>query len=55
MDPVPDPPLLRKSGSVGNRTRDLWVGFRVNAVMKCEIEAVTAVALKLLFSGCDAV
>ena len=23
MDPVPDPLLLRKSGSVGNRTRDL--------------------------------
>jgi hypothetical protein len=25
MDPVPDPLLLRKSGSAGNRTRDLWV------------------------------
>jgi hypothetical protein len=24
MDPVPDP-LLRKSGSAGNRTRDLWI------------------------------
>jgi hypothetical protein len=24
MDPVPDPLLLRKCGSVGNRTRDLW-------------------------------
>jgi hypothetical protein len=24
VDPVPDPLLLRKSGSVGNRTRDLW-------------------------------
>jgi hypothetical protein len=23
VDPVPDPPLLRKSGSAGNRTRDL--------------------------------
>ena len=25
MDPVPDPLLLRKSGSVGNRTRDLCI------------------------------
>jgi hypothetical protein len=25
MDPVRDPPLLRKSGIAGNRTRNLWV------------------------------
>jgi hypothetical protein len=25
VDPVPDPLLLRKSGSAGNRTRGLWV------------------------------
>jgi hypothetical protein len=25
VDPVPDPLLLRKSGSVGNRTWDLWI------------------------------
>jgi hypothetical protein len=25
VDPVPDPLLLRKSGSAGNRTWDLWV------------------------------
>jgi hypothetical protein len=25
VDPVPDPQLLRKSGSAENRTRDLWV------------------------------
>jgi hypothetical protein len=25
MDPVPDPPLLRKSGRAGNGTRDLWI------------------------------
>jgi hypothetical protein len=25
VDPVPDPLLLRKSGCVGNRTRDLWI------------------------------
>jgi hypothetical protein len=25
VDPVPDPLLLRKSGSVGNRTPDLWI------------------------------
>jgi hypothetical protein len=25
VDPVPDPLLLRKSGSAGNRTRDFWV------------------------------
>jgi hypothetical protein len=25
MDPVPDSLLLRKFGSAGNRTRDLWV------------------------------
>ena len=25
MDPVPDPLLLRKSGSAGNRTRDLCI------------------------------
>jgi hypothetical protein len=24
VDPVPDPLLLRKSGSAGKRTRDLW-------------------------------
>jgi hypothetical protein len=24
VDPVPDPLLLRKSGSTRNRTRDLW-------------------------------
>jgi hypothetical protein len=25
VDPVPDPLLLRKSGSAGNRTKDFWV------------------------------
>jgi hypothetical protein len=25
VDPVPDPLLLRKSGSAGNRTRDHWI------------------------------
>jgi hypothetical protein len=25
VDPVPDPLLLRKSGSAGNRTRDFWI------------------------------
>jgi hypothetical protein len=25
VDPVPDPLLLRKSGSAGNGTRDLWI------------------------------
>jgi hypothetical protein len=25
VDPVPDPMLPRKSGSAGNRTRDLWI------------------------------
>jgi hypothetical protein len=25
VDPVPDPLLLRKSDSAGNRTRDLWI------------------------------
>jgi hypothetical protein len=25
VDPVLDPPLLRKSGSAGNRTRDFWI------------------------------
>jgi hypothetical protein len=25
VDPVPDPLLLRKSGSAGNRTRELWI------------------------------
>jgi hypothetical protein len=25
VDPVPDPLLLRKSGSTGNRTQDLWI------------------------------
>jgi hypothetical protein len=25
VDPVPDPPLLRKSDSAGNPNRDLWV------------------------------
>jgi hypothetical protein len=25
VDPVPDPLLLRKSGSAGNLTRDLWI------------------------------
>jgi hypothetical protein len=29
VDPVPDPLLLRKSGSAGNRTRDLWVSTRL--------------------------
>jgi hypothetical protein len=25
VDPVPDPLLLRKFGSAGNRTQDLWI------------------------------
>jgi hypothetical protein len=25
MDPVPDPLLLRNSGSAGNQTRDFWI------------------------------
>jgi hypothetical protein len=25
VDPVPDPQLVRKSGSAGNQTRDLWI------------------------------
>jgi hypothetical protein len=28
VEPVPDPLLLRKSGSAANRTRDLWVSGR---------------------------
>jgi hypothetical protein len=28
VDPVPDPLLLRKSGSAGKRTRDLWICSR---------------------------
>jgi hypothetical protein len=31
MDPVPDPLLLRKSGSAGNRTRDLWICSNISA------------------------
>ena len=31
MDPVPDPLLLRKSGSAGNRTRD--ISFDASLVM----------------------
>jgi hypothetical protein len=27
VDPVPDPLLLRKSGSAGNRTRNFWVSI----------------------------
>jgi hypothetical protein len=30
VDPVPDPLLLRKSGSTGNRTQDLWVSSQIN-------------------------
>jgi hypothetical protein len=25
VDPIPDPPLLRKSGSAGNWIQDLWI------------------------------
>jgi hypothetical protein len=28
VEPVPDPLLLRKSGSAGNRTRGLWIRRR---------------------------
>jgi hypothetical protein len=34
VDPVPDPLLLRKSGSAGNRTRDLWTTEAVNMVWR---------------------
>jgi hypothetical protein len=32
VDPVPDPPLLRKSGRAGNRTQDLWICLEKNPV-----------------------
>ena len=33
MDPVPDPLLLRKSGSAGNRTRDLCIYNKIVGIM----------------------
>jgi hypothetical protein len=41
VDPVPDPLLLRKSGSAGNRTQDLWVSS----------EEVTNINWKSFFPG----
>jgi hypothetical protein len=32
VDPVPDPLLLRKSGSAANRTLDFWTTEAVNAI-----------------------
>jgi hypothetical protein len=34
VDPVPDPLLLKKSGSAGNRTRDLWVTSQMANVLR---------------------
>jgi hypothetical protein len=43
VDPVPDPLLLRKSGSAGNQTQDLWICsqedyWTTEAVFVIEIE-----------------
>jgi hypothetical protein len=47
VDPVRDPLLLRKSGSAGNRTRDLWI---------CSQElwphTKTRILLKFMNAGC---
>jgi hypothetical protein len=40
VDPVPDPLLLRKSGSAGNRTRDLWVSSQELCVIHALIRSV---------------
>jgi hypothetical protein len=58
MDPVPDPLLLRKSGSAGNRTRDLCVSSQKLDVANTRIipppivlnPYLTSTILLLLFS-----
>jgi hypothetical protein len=42
VDPVPDPLLLRKSGSARNQTRDLWVNQerKINCVINTECSLV---------------
>jgi hypothetical protein len=40
VDPVPDPLLLRKSGSAGNRTQDLWICSQKLYEIKDEIDRI---------------
>jgi hypothetical protein len=41
MDPVPDPPLAIKSGSIGNRTRDLRICSQEEAAKISGLVSVT--------------
>jgi hypothetical protein len=40
VDPVPDPQLLRKSGSAGNRTRDLWICSQEQGIKEIEVSSL---------------
>jgi hypothetical protein len=58
VDPVPDPLLLRKSGSAGNRTRGLWVCNQelwpqdhrgaLSGILLCKVGARGSVVVKVL-------
>jgi hypothetical protein len=51
VDPVPDPLLLRKSGSSGNPTRDPWICSQKLKELNFKFEIITAMTMKLLSSG----
>jgi hypothetical protein len=46
VEPVPDPQLLRESGSAGNRTHDLWVSIQEHWPL--DYRAVYAVPLNMI-------
>jgi hypothetical protein len=50
MDPVPDPLLLRKSGSVGNRTRTSWSVTRYSDHKTTETVIIIAIIILLVFN-----
>jgi hypothetical protein len=47
MDSVPDPLLLRKTDSAGNRTRYLWVSSKELRPLEHRVGGCTSVALSL--------
>jgi hypothetical protein len=51
VDPVPDPPLLRKFGGPENRTRDLWPGYPLRSTPRRPLGIVSM--LPKVHRGCS--
>jgi hypothetical protein len=53
VDPLPDPQLLRKYGSAGNRIRDLWICSQELWPLCCRDSSALLLCRRVIESLCD--